>query len=392
VDEARLNPDMAAVIFWVSLATVAFAYFGFPCLVILLGELFPKRVTRKPITPSISLIIAAYNEEQTIVARLNNALALDYPREALEIIVASDGSNDATEELVTSFGQGVKLLRLPRRGKVFALNAAVEKSSGEILVFSDANSMYQRRALRNLARNFADPKVGGAAGVTLYTLEKNSESSSHGENAYWNYDNWLKDRESLTGSVVSAHGGIYAIRRPLYPQLADSAVTDDFAISTAVIEQGYRLVHEGEARSVEVAVTTAKHEFSRKVRIITQGMRSLMLRKRLLNPFRYGFYSMVLFCHKVLRRMVPFFLLLLVGSTLVASPDGTFYFYAAVGQIAFYGLACAGFLMRKTIWGRSKLLYVPFFYCMANAAAMVAMLKLVAGRRIELWQPQRNQA
>jgi cellulose synthase/poly-beta-1,6-N-acetylglucosamine synthase-like glycosyltransferase len=114
VDEARLNPDMAAVIFWVSLATVAFAYFGFPCLVILLGELFPKRVARKPITPSISLIIAAYNEEQTIVARLNNALALDYPREALEIIVASDGSNDATEELVTSFGQGVKLLRLPR--------------------------------------------------------------------------------------------------------------------------------------------------------------------------------------------------------------------------------------------------------------------------------------
>lgn len=384
--------DVAALLFWLSLAVVAFAYFGFPCLVILIGTVFPKHVARQPITPSISLIIAAYNEEQTIVARLDNALALDYPAGALQIIVASDGSNDTTEALVASYGRGVQLLRLPRRGKVFALNAAVAKAKGEILVFSDANSMYQNRALRNLARNFADATVGGVAGVTLYTLQGDSESSSHGENAYWSYDNWLKERESLTGSVVSAHGGIYAIRRPLYPSLADSAVTDDFAISTAVIEQGYRLVHEGEATSLEVAVTTAKHEFSRKVRIITQGMRALMLRKRLLNPFRYGLYSMVLFCHKVLRRLVPVFLLLLLVSALAASSSRNLFFYAAAGQVAFYGVAGIGFLLRKTVWGRSRFFYIPFFYCMANAAALVAMLKLVAGRRIELWQPQRHEA
>lgn len=384
--------DLFAALFWACLAIVAFAYFGFPCLVIAAGALFPKRVTRLPITPSISLIVAAYNEEDTIVARLDNAMALDYPADELEIIVASDGSNDATENLVAAYGRGVKLLSLPRRGKVFALNAAVAQAKGDILVFSDANSMYQPHSLRNLARNFADPKVGGVAGITLYALENNSESSSHGENAFWNYDIWLKERESLTGSVVSAHGGIYAMRRELYPQLADSAVTDDFAISTAVIEQGYRLVQESEAISFEVAVTTAKREFSRKVRIITQGMRALLLRKRLLNPFRYGFYSVELFCHKVLRRFVPVFLVLMFASAVLARNTGSLLFYAAAGQAAFYVLACAGFLMRKTAWGRMKVFYVPFFYCMANAAALVAMIKLVAGRRIELWQPQRNEA
>jgi cellulose synthase/poly-beta-1,6-N-acetylglucosamine synthase-like glycosyltransferase len=383
---------VAAIIFWFSLATIAFAYFGFPLLVIVWGTLFPKRVARQPITPSISLIIAAYNEEGTIVERLDNALALDYPRERLEIIVASDGSSDATEELVRAYGRGVKLLPLPRRGKVFALNAGVAHSTGEILVFSDANSMYQKLALRNLARNFADPTVGGAAGVTLYSLERNSESSSHGENAFWSYDIWLKERETLTGSVVSAHGGIYAMRRELYPQLADTAVTDDFAISTAVVEQGFRLVHEREATSSEVAVTTAKREFSRKVRIITQGMRALYLRRRLLNPFRYGFYSVMLFCHKVLRRLVPFFLLFLFVSAILAADGGGLLRYAAFGQAAFYLLAFAGLLTRKTSWGRLKFLYIPFFYCMANAAALMAMVKLVAGRRIELWQPQRNQA
>lgn len=375
------------------MAVVFFAYAGFPFLVILVGALFPRRHARKRITPSMSLIVAAYNEEDNIVARLDNALALDYPPEMLEIIVASDGSDDATESLVTRYAtQGVRLLALPRRGKVHALNAAVQQAKGDILVFSDANSLYDRQALRKLARNFADPRIGGAAGCTLYTLEAETESSSHGEDVYWNYDNWLKERETLTGNIVSAHGGIYAIRRRLYPQLSDSAVTDDFAISTAVIEQGYRLVYEAEAISRETAVSTAKHEFSRKVRIITQGMRALILRKRLLNPFRHGFYSLVLFSHKLLRRLVPVFLLLFLAASFLASSHARLYFYAAIAQLAFYGLAAAGYLLRKQQWGKSKLFYVPFFYCMANAAALVAVLKLLGGRRIELWQPQRNEA
>jgi cellulose synthase/poly-beta-1,6-N-acetylglucosamine synthase-like glycosyltransferase len=384
---------VSSAIFWSSLAVVAFAYFGFPCLIMLWGALFPKRVATKPVTPSISLIVAAYNEERNIIARLENALALDYPAESLEIIVASDGSDDETENLVSAYAnQGVRLLKLPRRGKVFALNAAVDQARGEILVFSDANSMYHKQALRKLARNFADPRVGGVAGVTIYSLLNDSESSSHGEDTYWNYDNWLKQQESLTGSVVSAHGGIYAIRRRLYPRLADSAVTDDFAISTAVIEQDYRLVFETQAISCEEAVTTAKHEFSRKVRIVTQGWRALLLRKKLLNPFRYGFYSVVLFGHKVLRRLVPVLLVLLFLSALLASGGSRILVYAALAQTCFYLLALIGFLTRRLPWGRSKLLYIPFFYCMANAAALVALLKLVRGRRIELWQPQRHEA
>ena len=170
----------------------------------------------------MSVVIAAYNEERVIGDRIENALALDYPSDALEILVASDGSTDATAAIVARYaGRGVRLLSLPRQGKIRALDAAVLEATGEILVFSDANTMCAPDALRALVRNFADPGIGGVAGHTGYRLEVNSESSARGESLYWDYDTWLKHLESLTGSVVSAHGGLYAVRRALYRPVPD---------------------------------------------------------------------------------------------------------------------------------------------------------------------------
>ena len=377
--------------FWLALAALIYVYAGFPLLVVAVGWLRRQTVSKKPITPTMSLIVAAYNEEKNIEQRLENALELDYPEKSLEIIVASDGSTDRTEEIVEGYADwGVRLVRLPRRGKIPALNAAVPHATGEILVFSDANSMYHRQALRKLARNFADPEVGGAAGNTAYTIPEESESSSRGEDLYWNYDTWLKELESQSGSVVSAHGGMYAIRRELYQPIPDPAVTDDFAISTAVVEQGKRLVFEKEALSYEAAVPEAAREFRRRTRLMTRGMRGLLLRKRLLNPFRYGFYSVVLFSHKVLRRLLPVALLVLFACSAALGASGALYLIAAAGQAAFYSVAGAGYLLRRTRFGQQKYLYIPFFYCMANVAALVAVAKLIRGERIALWQPQRH--
>lgn len=383
--------EFGVALFWLLLALLVYVYVGFTALVVLVAQIRRKRVRQAEITPRISLIIPVWNEERTIAERLDNALALDYPKGALEIIVPSDGSNDRTEAIVNGYAaHGVRFLALPRRGKIHAIKDAVAAASGELLVFSDANSMYERNALRMLARNFADAEVGGVCGNQIYVKAKAADTTSQGETLYWSFDKWLKQSESLTGSIVSAHGAIYAVRRDLYQHPASAAVTDDFAISTAVIEQGYRLVFESEAIAYEEPVPAAKREFVRKVRIMNRGLRGVLLRKRLLNPLRYGFYSVILFSHKVLRRMVPFFLLaLIVVSWLIASAH-EFYFYFAAAQAVFYLFAGLGYLLRHHRLGRLKFFYIPFFYCLANAAALVAFIKLFAGTRIEFWQPQRQ--
>lgn len=383
---------MALTIFWLSIALLVYVYAGFGALVILVGAIRNRQVRKQAIEPRVSLLIAAYNEQESIRQRLENIFQLDYPHDRIEIIVASDGSDDATEEIVASYAsRGVRLLSLPRRGKIHALNAAAAAATGELLVFSDANSMFERQALRVLVANFADPQVGGVGGNTVYTEQIGCESISTGENLYWNYDKWLKEMESRTGSIVSAHGAIYAIRRELYQHLTETAVTDDFAISTMVIEQGYRLVFEKNARAYEVAIPATEREFGRKVRMMTRGLRAVMLRKKLLNPLRFGFYSLVLFTHKLLRRLVSLALISLFISSLFLASSGPFYWFFALGQIVFYLLAALGYIFRQRPIGRWRLLYIPFFYCLANIAAIIAVINVIRGRQISRWQPHRHQ-
>jgi len=382
---------LAAIAFWSAITFLAYAYGGYALVIAAVGVLRRREVRTAPITPRVSLVIAAYNEEAVIAERLENALAMRYPREQLEILVACDGCTDHTADIAERYAeQGVRVLRLPRSGKIYALDAAARQATGDVLVFSDANTMCDEDALRALVRNFADPEVGGVAGHTVYALEKGSESSSQGENLYWNYDTWLKQLESRTGSVVSAHGGLYAIRRELYRMVPDTAVTDDFGISTTVIDEGYRLVFEPDARAVEFAVPEAQREFRRRVRLMTRGLRGVLMRRRLLNPVVSGFYAVVLFSHKVVRRLAPLALAALLVSSAVLATGSSFYAFAFVAQVAFYALAAAGYLLRRTAIGRSKLVYVPFFYCMANIASALALLALVRGQRIERWQPQRQ--
>jgi cellulose synthase/poly-beta-1,6-N-acetylglucosamine synthase-like glycosyltransferase len=384
---------MSLFLFWSAAALIIYTYILFPAVVFLRGRLLHRPYQTAEIEPSVSMIIAAHNEARGISTKLDNILSLDYPRSQLEVLIASDGSNDGTDAIVRSYAdQGVRLLSLPRQGKAPALNAAVAVATGDILVFSDANSMYAPDAIRALVRPFADSEVGGVAGNQIY-LPKSATAgaSDEGERSYWAFDRKLKQSQSTAGNAISATGAIYAIRRALF-QGVPTGVTDDFATSTSVIVQGYRLVFAPDAIAYEPAAEKSGVEFGRKTRVITRGLRGVLVRRELLNPFRYGFYALQLFSHKVLRRLVVFPLLLLLLVSPLLWSRGLLYKLATVGQALFYGCGLIGWLFGGKRIGRLKIFSIPFFFCMVNTASLIAALNVLRGRRIDLWEPQRQEA
>jgi cellulose synthase/poly-beta-1,6-N-acetylglucosamine synthase-like glycosyltransferase len=384
---------MALFLFWGSVALILYAYVFFPILVVIRGLVWrkPYRSQDTDPLPFVSIIIAAYNEEKEIGGKLDNILLLDYPKDRLEVLIASDGSTDRTNAIVQSYeDRGIKLLALPRLGKAGALNAAVSASQGEILVFSDANSMYRSDALRQLVRPFADATVGGVAGNQCYLKKKEASSVGAGERSYWDFDRILKQFESSAGNTISATGAIYAIRRSLFQPVMEG-VTDDFYTSTAVIEQGFRLVFSPEAIAYESVAGTSSTEFGRKVRVITRGLRGVFIaRRRLMNPFRYGFYALQLFSHKALRRIIVYPLILLFVVNPFLWQAGFFYQLAMIGQLVFYSLGLLGWILDGSRRGRKKIFTMPYFFCLVNLAVLVATINIMRGQQIKRWEPQRK--
>jgi cellulose synthase/poly-beta-1,6-N-acetylglucosamine synthase-like glycosyltransferase len=374
------------ILFWAAVFTILYTFLLFPAWILLRGLLFKRSYQKADITPSVSLVIAAYNEAASIGEKIENILALDYPHDQLEVIIASDGSTDNTEEIVQGYAdKGIKLLALPRLGKNPVLTAAAEAASGEILVFSDANSMFATDAIRVLVKPFSDPKVGGVAGNQIYLSDRRKASQSAGERTYWDFDRMLKIFESRAGNVISATGSIYAIRRDLFQPIAPGVV-DDFMASTEVIVRGYRLVFAEDALAYEAVAQSRGLEFSRKVRIILQGLKSVLLRGALLNPFQHGFYAVQLFSHKLLRRLVVFPLLMLLSTSPFLWNQGIFYRLYTLAQLAFYLCAIAGLLFGNRRIGRMKIFTIPFYFTMTYAAALVAVIKLLKKQEIIRWE------
>lgn len=383
---------MTEIVLWSALALIFYAYLGFPLLLLVRGLVLRRPVQRKPITPSVSVVIVAHNEVDAIAAKLDNVLALDYPRDRLEVIVASDGSDDGTDTVVAAYGaHGVRLLPCARAGKIPALNAAVRTAGGEILVFSDANSMYRPDALRRLVAPFADPAVGGVGGNQCYTAAGGAHLAGIGERAYWSFDRALKQMQSRAGSMTSATGAIHAVRRSLFRPVP-LGVGDDFVISAGVVTEGYRLVFEPEAVAYESVAPTGQAEFRRKVRVIVRGLRGLLAVKGLFNPLRHGFYAVQITSHKLLRWSVCWLLIVLAAASLATVRDGPVYAALAAGQGLFYLTAGIGWALKSTL-GRSRLLKVlaiPFYFCLANYAALRAWLEVLGGRRIDVWESKRS--
>ena len=383
-------PDTTALIFFAATATTAYAYLGFPLLTFVRACVWHRPFTKAAIKPKVSLIVCCHNEERGIEAKLNNLRSMAYPADLLQIIVASDGSSDATEQIVTRFeDEQVRLMRLPRRGKAAALNAAVSEASGEILVFSDANSMYAEDAIAEIVQPFADDTVGGVAGNQVYRKSYQKGLAASGELGYWNFDRWMKVLQTRSGNTISATGAIYAIRRTLFRTVPDG-VTDDFVTSTRVIEAGYRLVFEPRAVCYEPVAGGTKAEFGRKARVITRGLRGVIEMRALLNPFRYGFYAIQLWSHKVLRRLVVFALLAVSITAPLLWNSGLFFQVITVLQIGFYLAALMGVLCNRSGYRVPKCLSLPVYFCMINFAVVAAVWTIVRGRRVTVWDPHRG--
>jgi cellulose synthase/poly-beta-1,6-N-acetylglucosamine synthase-like glycosyltransferase len=383
----------ALTVFWAAAGTIAATYVLFPAAILVRGRLLRRPLTiadaTRDATPAVTVIIAAYNEERSIGAKLANLIAADYPTDRRQILVASDGSDDTTNAVVRTFAdRGVRLLALPRGGKAAALNAALAEATGDIVVFSDANSMFVPDAIRAIVRPFADPSVGGVAGDQRYLRGGASGAMAEGERGYWDLDRMLKRAESQSGNVISATGAIYAVRRELIPPVPDG-VTDDFVTSTAVVAAGRRLVFAEGAAAYEPVASSGGVEYGRKVRVMTRGLRGVLLRRALLDPRRTGFYAFQLLWHKLLRRLMVLPLIGLAISSPLLVGAGPFYRLAAAGQALFYGLAAAGIALRGRPISKARPLAFPAFFCLVNLAALHAAINVVRGHRIDRWEPQR---
>jgi cellulose synthase/poly-beta-1,6-N-acetylglucosamine synthase-like glycosyltransferase len=380
------------IIFWAAVLLIVYTYIGFPLSVVLRGLFWARPYKHKELAtpPSVSIVISAYNEASSIGAKLDNIMSLEYPRECLEVIIASDGSTDGTDAIVKQYKDfGVKLLSLSRVGKAAALNSAVNAASGDILVFSDANSIYKTDAIQQLVRPFGDPEVGGVAGNQVYRTEGSGGTSTDGERAYWNFDRMLKQYQGKSGNTLAATGAIYAIRRSLFEPIPDG-VSDDPFTSTGIIAKNYRLIFAPEAIAYEPVAATSQVEFGRKVRVIMRSWKAFFFRRELFNIFRYKYYTIQLFSHKILRYLVVFPLLALFLVSPFLWKAGVFYQMATLGQVAFYGLALLGWRLNGGRFARKKIFTIPFYFCMVNAASLIAIINVVRGRQIKHWEPQRH--
>lgn len=374
----------------VLIGCVGYAYAGYPVLLLIMSLVRTRSVRKGPAEPSISIIVPAHNEAQILPRKLESILNQDYPPSRIDVLVASDGSTDDSASIVAGFsGRRVRFLDYERGGKAATLNRAVTEARNDVLIFTDANAILAPGTLRAIATNFADPSVGGVSANERREPGVTASSAGLGERLYWEYDKWVKQAESQIGSIVSASGSLYAIRRELFRPITDPAATDDFAISTQVIRAGYRLVFEPDAVTWEPPVAKDDIEFNRKVRIVTRGLRSVWGIRELLLPWRGGFYSVQLWSHKVVRRLVGIFAagIFITNLSLVRRP----FWRLVMGlQLALYGLAVAGWRGAGRPWARKPWFYIPYYFCLSNIAATVGIVQFLRQRRVTIWEPRRD--
>ena len=385
---------LAQMVFWAALAMLVYAYIGYPVLIFALSRLYAFPVKKAEILPRVSLLIAAHNEEHDIEAKLENALALDYPAQSLEIVVASDCSTDRTNELVRRFAESHpdRVIRLYEQtqhlGKTIAQNAAVSLTTGEILIFSDATTMYRTDVPRKMVRAFADPTVGCVAGQLIY-VDRKSTVVGDGCKSYWGYEKFIKQCESEVCSLIGVSGCLYAVRRSCHQKLANDMI-DDFVIATEIRLQGLRTVYEPEAIAMEDTNKKGKDEFRMRVRVIMQTFSALQRYPQVMRISEQGIYAFQMLSHKVMRYLVPAFLLVLwlVNPLLVTAHP--FYRWAFYAQMAAYGLAAFGWLFDK-LGIRLGPLSLPYYFVLANLAVVKAFFKFMRGESRVVWQSVREQ-
>ena len=373
------------ILFWLSIVIIFYVYFGYPIVLYFLSALAKKPTTIGDVTPTVSLLICAYNEESIIADKIENSLQLEYPADKLKIVVASDGSDDQTNEIVEKYTDNrIKLFAYKtRNGKVSVINKTVPKLESEIIVFSDANTMYKTDAIRKLVRHFYDPTVGAVSADVILSHDKTSIGKS--ESIYYLYERWIQAKESAVGSIIGADGGMYAIRRHLFTAPSDNIILDDFIISMNVTKKGYRLLYDEEAIGHEKTSTSPVEEFLRKSRVIAGAIQAM----RHYEGIPSVGSKMLFFCfisHKLLRWLIPLFMILIfcTNGLLVAMTPSGWYQLAFVLQILFYIIAALGMIMSTCT--SNRFLSVPFYFCLMNGAALCGIYKGLLNKQSVKWR------
>jgi cellulose synthase/poly-beta-1,6-N-acetylglucosamine synthase-like glycosyltransferase len=378
------------LLFWASGGLILYTYAGYPLLLALRAWWRPAPDVQKGGGhPSVSVVVVAFNEGDSIAPKVRDCLSQDYPPGEIEIVVASDGSTDRTDEIVASYAsRGVRLISLPGpRGKPATLNEVVPLLRGEILLLTDARQRLSSDAVSALVRNLADPTVGAVSGE-LHIQGPSASVTGGGVGAYWRFEKWIRRLEARVDSTVGVTGALYAIRRELFRPLPEQLILDDVAVPMAAVGAGYRVVFEPGACAYDSASATPSGEFRRKVRTLAGNLQLVSLQPWLLDP-RHNRLWWQLVSHKLARLAVPWALLVLLvtGLTLAVSPPEPrpFYSVMAAAQVALYLAGLAGWLLEVGGW-RSRTLSVAAAFMLLNAAATAALFKFASGRSRATWK------
>ena len=388
------------IIFIILVFILFYIYFGYPILLFLISVFKKNNIQMsEDYFPTVSLVIAAYNEEKVIEEKIKNSLNIDYPKNKFEIIIFSDSSTDRTDEIIRKYEkEGVKLIRIEgRKGKTICQNEVVNLAKGEIIVFSDANSMYEPCAIKKIVLNFFDEKVGCVVGELKYGefFTSNRVNVVEGENVYWDYDKIIKKLESKVCSVVTGNGAIYGLRKSIYVPLERNMISD-FIEPLEIFKKGYKIVYEPEAVARENTAENSRKEFGRRIRIVTRSACSLLRNnslRELLNPFHYGIFSVQLLSHKVLRWFSGALMILIFLLNIFLLGKGTFYnFYnlTMLGQGIFYMFALWGFI--NEIWLKrksAKIAHVIYYFCLSCIAMLYGVINAFRGKEMITWEKVR---
>lgn len=373
------------LLFWLSLVGAVYSYFLYPLVLLLLPGRKPVK-TGGGIRPTVSIIVTAHNEAKRIEEKLRNTLALDYPREKLDIIVASDSSTDDTDNIARQFeAQAVRLVRAEeRKGKEYAQGLAVKAARGDVLVFSDVATSIPGGAIRRLVECFEDPEVGAVSSEDRFLSES---GQIVGEGVYVKYEMWLRRLESSVHSLVGLSGSFFAARNSVCEDWRID-VPSDFNTALNCVRQHRIAVSDREVVGIYKNIADSSGEYQRKFRTVIRGISAVSARPDVLNPFKFGFFAFQVFSHKVMRWLVPWFLILLLTANIFLLHQHWIYQAALVAQLVFYGLALLGFF--APITRAAAIVKLPFFFTQANTAILHAMVAFAIGKRVTVWNPSKR--
>lgn len=391
------------VLLWVSVAVIFYTYIGYAIVLFLLLKVkrlfYPKPDDVKPsqgVLPAVTFLVAAYNEQDCIVEKIENSLAFNYPRHLIQFYFVTDGSSDETPSLIQNYilpdGAKLKLFHEPtRKGKIAAVNRVMPFVETPITIYSDANTMINPDAILQIVRHYESPKVGAVAGEKRIHLHEKDQASSAGEGLYWKYESLLKKWDSELYSVVGAAGELFSIRTALYESPPPDSIVEDFFMTMRIAAKGYKVAYEPQAFAVENASASLGEELKRKIRIAAGGFQSIVRLAPLLNGFRYGVLSFQYISHRVLRwTLAPLALLVAFSSNVVLATTGHRFYVALLWmQVFFYVLAFVGFLLEKRKI-KVKAFFVPYYFCFMNYAVFRGFFRYLAGNQSVIWEKSKR--